>query len=463
MKHSFKPLVSIIAVSILVAGCAHSDSTDKALATIQWPEQWQQGSVHPTSSAVTDPNQTAADWWTLFNDPQLNQLIERARARNNTLAVAGYKLRQAQLSAGLAQNDMFPSISASGSSSASRAFNQNDGISRSSRASLSVSYEIDLWGKLARAYDAKSWEAQATEQDLRSTELTIEGTVAKLYWQLAYLNQRLAFADASLAYARKTLDLINVQYRAGAASKLDVLTAERSVSSQEASRTDLIQERNEARNAMAIMFDAPPNAHIDNEPQALPTTELPAVVEGLPAEILARRPDLSAAELRLRKSLANIDVARANFYPSFSLTGSLGTGSTSLTKILSDPVGALALNLALPFLNWNENQLNLKVSKSSYDQAVVEFRQTLYTAMSDVENALSARTQYALKAAQLQKAWESAKESERLYEVRYRAGASSLKDWLDAQEARRQAQSNLITNQYNQYVNQVTLSLALGG
>ena len=94
--------------------------------------------------------------------------------------------------------------------------------------------------------------------------------------------------------------------------------------------------------------------------------------------------------------------------------------------------------LALPFLNWNENQLNLKVSKSSYDQAVVEFRQTLYTAMSDVENALSARTQYALKAAQLQKAWESAKESERLYEVRYRAGASSLKDWLDAQEARRQ-------------------------
>jgi NodT family efflux transporter outer membrane factor (OMF) lipoprotein len=320
-----------------------------------------------------------------------------------------------------------------------------------------------LWGKLARAYDAKSWEAQATEQDLRSTELTIEGTVAKLYWQLAYLNQRLAFADASLAYARKTLDLINVQYKAGAASKLDVLTAERSVSSQEASRTDLIQERSETRNAMAIMFDAPPSAHIDNEPQALSNTDLPAVIEGLPAEILARRPDLSAAELRLRKSLANIDVARANFYPSFSLTGSLGTGSTSLTKILSDPVGALALNLALPFLNWNENQLNLKVSKSSYDQAVVEFRQTLYTAMSDVENILSARTQYALKAAQLKKAWESAKESERLYEVRYRAGASSLKDWLDAQEARRQAQSNLIANQYNQYINQVTLSLALGG
>ena len=145
------------------------------------------------------------------------------------------------------------------------------------------------------------------------------------------------------------------------------------------------------------------------------------------------------------------------------MTGSVNGSNNSLSRVLSDPVGALALNLALPFLNWNENQLSLKVSKAAYGQAVAEFRQTMYSALGEVENALSARALYTAKTAQLQQQQALSKKAEHLYEVRYRAGAASLKEWLDAQEDDRQASINALTNRYNAYNNQATLYMALGG
>jgi outer membrane protein TolC len=259
------------------------------------------------------------------------------------------------------------------------------------------------------------------------------------------------------------LGLVRVQYTAGAVSQLEVLSAERSLASQEALQADLIQQREVARNAMAILFDAPPSAHISDEPQQLPNSNPPVMASALPAEVLARRPDLQAAELRLRQSLGNVDVARANFYPSFNLTARVSTGANTLSQILSDPVGALVLNLALPFLNWNENQLNLKISKAVYEQNAVSFRQTLYTALQEVDNALSAQTQLSVQGEKQRLAWQNAQKTEYLYEVRYRAGADSLKTWLDAQETRRQAEAAYLLNRYNQYVNRVELILALGG
>ena len=371
---------------------------------------------------------------------------------------------QAQLSAGLAQNERYPSVSGSASGSSSRSLDSSSATStRHFSSGLSVSYTLDLWGKLAKTSSIKQWEAQASEQDLLSTQLTIEGSVSKLYWQLAYLNQRVRMGEQSIVYARKTLDLVRVQHRAGAVSKLEVITAERNLTSQEASLDALKQEREVARNAMAILFDAPPSAHISDEPQNLPNSALPSISAGIPAEVIASRPDLIASELRLRQALGNIDVARANFYPNFTLTGNIGTGSSSLSEILSNPVGSVALNLALPFLNWNENQLNLKISKAAYEQTAINHRQTVYTALQEVENALSAHALYAAQAQKEAKSLANAREAERLYEVRYRAGADSLKNWLDAQEARRQAELSHLAIRYNQYVNYIDLMLALGG
>ena len=460
-QHFRRHITALLVLSALLTGCASTGPTmEQATARIQTPVQWQHADQNRTSSLST----ANSKWWEAFREPRLNQLVESALEKNNTLASAGYKLYQAQLSAGLAQNERYPSVSGSASGSSSRSLDSSSATStRHFSSGLSVSYTLDLWGKLAKTSSIKQWEAQASEQDLLSTQLTIEGSVSKLYWQLAYLNQRVRMGEQSIVYARKTLDLVRVQHRAGAVSKLEVITAERNLTSQEASLDALKQEREVARNAMAILFDAPPSAHISDEPQNLPNSALPSISAGIPAEVIASRPDLIASELRLRQALGNIDVARANFYPNFTLTGNIGTGSSSLSEILSNPVGSVALNLALPFLNWNENQLNLKISKAAYEQTAINHRQTVYTALQEVENALSAHALYAAQAQKEAKSLANAREAERLYEVRYRAGADSLKNWLDAQEARRQAELSHLAIRYNQYVNYIDLMLALGG
>ena len=463
--HLTKPRLSLaLMTAFIFTGCAHQGSTAEALSTVKPQERWQATVASPANGIQSTIHlDDLSPWWERFNDSELNRLVKIALERNNSLIAAGFKLKQAQLQAGLASNNQMPSLSGSASSSANRSLGAGSASSHSNSVGVSVSYELDLWGKLARATDQKTWEAQATEQDLRSTQYTIAASVARLYWQLGSLTERIALGEASIAYAQQTLNLVQVQFRAGAVSQLEVVSAEKSLSSQQSAQADVIDQREQARHALAILFDASPTQRIAPEPQYLSRTAMPELAIGLPAELLARRPDLSAAELRLRSTMAAVDVARANFYPSFTLTGSVNGSNSNLSKIVSDPVGALALNLALPFLNWNENQLSLKVSKAAYGQAVAEFRQTMYTALSDVENALSARTLYDTKTIQLQQQQALAKKAEHLYEVRYRAGAASLKEWLDAQEDNRQAQINALTNRYNAYNNQVTLYLALGG
>ena len=455
--------MSLMATCVLTA-CAHQGSTVEALSTVKLPEQWQTTLASPANGIHSTASfDGLSPWWERFNDSELNRLIQIALERNNSLIAAGFKLKQAQLQAGLASNNQMPSFSGSANSSASRSLGAGGSTNRSNSAGVSVSYELDLWGKLARASDQKTWEAQATEQDLRSTQYSVAASVARLYWQLGYLNERIALGEASIAYAQRTLNFVGVQLRAGAVSQLELVSAEKSLSNQRSAQADLIDQREQARNSMAILFDASPNQRITPEPQQLPRTAMPELAMGLPSELLARRPDLNAAELRLRSTLAAVDISRANFYPSFTLTGSVNGSNNSLSRVLSDPVGALALNLALPFLNWNENQLSLKVSKAAYGQAVAEFRQTMYSALGEVENALSARALYTAKTAQLQQQQALSKKAEHLYEVRYRAGAASLKEWLDAQEDDRQASINALTNRYNAYNNQATLYMALGG
>ncbi len=224
----------------------------------------------------------------------------------------------------------------------------------------------------------------------------------------------------------------------------------------------LVQQRVEYINALTILFDGPPD-RITADPMRLPSSALPEARAGVPAELLGRRPDLRAAELRLRESLATVDATRASFYPPVTLTGALGSSSPTLSDVLKNPIGTLGAGLTLPFLQWNQMQLNIRISKADFEERVVTFRQALYQAMADVENALSNRTQLSIRAEQLDLSLRAAREAERLYEVRYRAGAVPLRDWLDAQEKRRVAEVASDENMLNRLVNQVTVYQALGG
>ncbi len=453
-----------LAMAMVMAGCT-TLQTPYSQPVVQTPTQWEQSGKATGTAAAASIDR----WWQQFDDPALTLLIDTALARNNDLAAATLRVRQAQLQAGLAGTALSPTFSASASSSASRSLDSSNApSSRGSGVSASVSYEVDLWGKLASSRNAAEWEARASAQDRESTAQALVASTAGLYWQLAYLNERYASGEQSLAYARQTLELVQAQYRAGAVSSLEVREAQQTVTTQQSTLSQLQQQRVETRNALAILLDAPPTqltlqGTLKAEPQQLDTQPLPEVAAGLPADLLGRRPDLRAAELRLRSTLASGDATRASYYPSLTLTGSLGTSSSSLLNLLSNPVATLGAGLALPFLRQTEMKLSNQLSQAQYEEAVVTFRQTLYQAFADVENALSSRTQLAEQGALLTQRLEAAREVERLYEVRYRAGAAPLRTWLDAQESRRAAELALSENRLSQYNALATLYKALGG
>ncbi|XID75490.1 efflux transporter outer membrane subunit [Alkanindiges sp. WGS2144] len=463
-KKVFKPQRHVLAVSVLsvslLVGCSAIVRTPYQQPAVQIPAQYSQPGQATQAVHIA---QLEDHWWTIFNDAELNSLVERALAANNNLAVAGLRLRQAREQAGLTANQQFPRVNASGS--ASHQVELSNGSDRSGGLNLSgsVSYAVDLWGKLANQTEAARWEAAATAQDLQSTAQTLVGTVCNLYWQLAYLNERIASSEASIANSRKLFQLVQAQYRAGAVSGLELAQAEQSLVGQEASQSQLIQQRVEARNALATLFDVPPAQLVFKEPQHLGTLNLPAIDAGLPAELLSRRPDLAAAELRLRKVLASKDATTASYYPSFSLTGSLGSSSTSLTELLKNPALTLGAGVSLPFLQYNDMQRNLAISELEYQAAIINFRQSLYSALTDVENALSNKTQLQTQASAQERTLSLAQRTEQLNEVRYRAGAVALKQWIDAQEARRNTQNSLLQIQLNQLGNMVTLMQSLGG
>lgn len=456
--------MAVAALTIVLlgsSGCTLTHTPYKQ-PQLQTPQNW------AYTTQAQSMLQSNDHWWELFGDTQLNQLVALAFERNNDLAVAAIRVRRAQLQASLAGSDLWPSVSADVSASGNRSVEHSQSWNKGSGTGLSVSYEVDLWGRLASLKNAADWEAVATEADREAAALTLAGTVSDLYWQLVYLNQRIASAKESIVYAQKTLELAQSQYDAGAVSALEPTQARQSLLTQQSNLSQLDQQRVETRNALAILFDMPPGeaglrAVLPQEPQALAFGELPPVREGVPAEVLARRPDLRAAELRLRESLADVDATRTNYYPRLTLTGTLGTSSESLGNLLSNPVATLGSKLLLPFLEFNKMRLNTEISRTQYEEAVVNFRQALYQAFVDVENTLSARTQLSIQNTLLQQSLVDARRSEAIYEERYRAGQVALKDWLDAQENRRNAEISLAANQLSRLQNQVMLYQALGG
>lgn len=424
------------------------------------PEVAIPGEWHETASTGTSVA-AGEKWWQDYKDPGLNGLIEKALTSNNDLAAATIRVKRARLSARLTDTNLTPSVSAGVTSTLTRDLKSRENT-RSSSVTASASYELDLWGKLASARDAAGWEAQATENDRKSTALTLIGTVASTYWTLASLNERIASEEESIASAEKILALVTIKYKAGAVSSLDIVQARQTVASRKAQLTVLLQQRTESRNALAILFDTAPENTL-TELQRLPEGTPPAVQAGIPADILGQRPDLQAAEQRLKKTLANVDNTRASYYPSFTLTGTLGTSSTSLVDVIKNPYAALGAGITLPFIQASTMNLNVDISKTEYEEAVVNYRQTLYSALSDVENALSARTNDAEEIRQLQDSLSLARKAEQLTEVRYRAGSTDLKSWLEAQETRRDAERSLSEARLSQYKNSMTLYQVLGG
>ncbi|CCD28847.1 RND efflux system, outer membrane lipoprotein,NodT family precursor [Candidatus Glomeribacter gigasporarum BEG34] len=446
-------IAPVLIALMLLAGCARARWTPPS---IEVPPRW---SAPVVNQAATE--QARAAWWMNFNDPQLNALIDEALKANNDLAVAVIRVQRARLQAGLANTTLTPDVKGVGLNTSSRNLDSHN-TKRSANVSGSLSYELDLWGKLAQQRATAAWEAQAAEADRAQAALNLIGTTAELYWKLVRLNEQIIDGNADLKQAQKILELVNARYAAGVISGLDRVQAEQNVSAQRLALTRLYQQRIEARHALAVLLNRPPSYAFE-APEHLPDSPPPEVEAGLPAQALKRRPDLRVAELRLRQSFADIEKMRASFYPAFTLTGSLGSASEALLRVLQNPVATLGIGLTLPFIEWNTMQLKIKVSKSEYAEAVVHFRKNLYTALAEVENALSRRAQLIEAAAHQAQIAFQASQAEQQTHARFNAGAADLQAWLEAQGGLRKARDALKQNRLDQLNNRMRLYQALGG
>lgn len=438
---------------LVFTGCSHQSTTLEP-ANIEIPASWH----NQTSKQHGDTK----EWWSLFNDTNLNDIVTIAIKNNSSIIRAGYRLKQASLAASLQRNNTYPQLSGSLNINESRNFDSGD-IERGFSTSVQIGYEVDLWGKLSKANSAKEWEMMATEQDMESTKLTIIGQVVQTYWQQAYINERIKVAKENLDKSKSIYNLIQVRYKAGASSRLELLMADKIIATNEASLQKLLQEKEVASNTMALLLDIPPHSKFIHEPSRFPSKLSRSINANIPATVLANRPDIISANLRVLEALDMVDVSRASFYPTFNLTSSLGTSSTALENIISNPVGSIALGIALPFLNWKENSINLSISRVAYEDVKTDYKQKVLNALKEVENSLNANEKYANEGKMLLKALENAQAQENLYNIRYKAGASSLKELLDAGDATRSAKLAYTENLYRQYINQVDLHLALGG
>ncbi|WP_407412045.1 efflux transporter outer membrane subunit [Acinetobacter sp.] len=453
-------LCTALLIGTAFTGCAAVVKTPYQAPVVDIPQSF---ALNAKKSDQIHADVYADRWWTLFNDANLNQLVEQVLASNSDLVVAGINLQQARLQAGLAQDRQGVRVNSSVSTGHNFDLNSGEDSARGVSLSGGVSYEVDLFGRLASQTEAARWEALANEQDLQATAQSLIATTTQLYWQLGYLNERFAVSEQNLNSTQQTYNLVRSQYRAGAVSGLEVTQAEQALQSQRASLSQIQQQLLETRTALAVLLNRPVQQLSITEPKGLGTLKLPNIEAGLPASLLARRPDLQAAELRLRKALANKDATKASYYPSISLTGNLGASSTSLTQLLQNPTLALGASLSLPFLQYNDMKKDLAISDLDYEKAIVQYRQTLYQAFADVENALSNRTELNRQMALQQQNVALAEKTERLTQVRYKNGAIALKNVLDAQATTRNARLSLVQTKQSQYNAYVTLMQTLGG
>ena len=417
----------------------------------------------PIGSAASYPRRDAAadPWWQGFEAAGLDRLVDDVLARNRDLKTAALRVQRARLQLSQARNERLPVASGSISESQREAISGGAPDQGSASAQLSLSYEVDLWRRLRTAGIAADWAAQATVEDLDSTALLLIANSCDLYWRMADINARIARGEDAIATARRTSALIDLQFAAGAVSRLETAEAVQSLQQRIGNQARLRQQRSELRSAIAILRGGAywPEAE---EPQALNASALP-IDAGVPIDLLGRRPDLRAAEWRLRQTLADADRVRLSAYPQLSLNlGASGSGG-SIGDLLDQPVRTLTASLLLPLLDYNGTRLRISVARKDYDIAAEAFAQRLIEAIGEVETANAARRSLEEQVVSARDTLQAAEQAERLYALRYRAGAAPLRLWLDAQQSRLSAEDTLSQAELAQRRNEIVLVKALGG
>ncbi len=419
-----------------------------------------------TPAAQEAANAAASDieWQSYFGDERLKRLIDVALENNRDLRVAVLNIEQARAQYQLRRADELPTVGIG--ATGSRQPSGSGSIASVYTAGVSVTaYELDFFGRVRSLSQAALAQYLGTEETRKSVQITLVSSVANTYLNVLADDELLAVTRRTLLTREESLKLTKLKFDAGAASELDYRQAESLLEGARATLAQLIRQRALDENALVLLLGQPLPADLpqgqDLASQKL-INELPV---GLPSEVLVRRPDVRQAEQQLIAANASIGAARAAFFPRITLTGSAGSASNELAGLFKSGSAAWSFmpQLLQPLFDAGRNQANLDVAKLSRDIALAQYEKTIQTAFREVADALAGRATLGeqLRAQAAQANAEAVRF--KLADLRYRSGAASYLDVLDAQRSLFAAQQALVQAQIQEVQNRVNLYKVLGG
>lgn len=406
-------------------------------------------------------------WWKLFGDPAMNSLVERSLERNQDIAASAARLRQAREMSAAARSRYFPDVnlgvSAERSKSRMRGPMTGADLSNTFAVPVDMSYELDVWGKVRRQVESATASEAAAGEMLNALRLSVAGEVVQSYWALRAVDADRAVLDKTLEVRRRALDLLTKRRDAGSISGLDLARAETEVASAEADRIKLDQTRLELVNALAVLAGTSATGFSVAGGTELPKP--PAVPGTVPSEMLRQRPDVRAAERNVAAANAEIGVAMAAFYPSFSIGAGGGLDAADAGDLFqaSSLVWSLGAGAVAPVTGqkWLKAQRNAAIA--AHEAASAEYRQTVLDAIREVENALQGGVILERRQAAQDRALDAARKTFDLSARRYKSGLVSFLDVVDAERTRLEAERAANAIRAERLAVAVSLIKAIGG
>ncbi|MFJ1337428.1 efflux transporter outer membrane subunit [Pseudomonas caricapapayae] len=411
-------------------------------------------------------------WWQLYGDAQLNDLVEQLNASNQTVAQYEAQYRQAQALVRSARGALFPSVDLSagknrssqgtGSSSSSLS-NASSGIRDTYSTTLGVSWEADLWGKLRDGLAANQASAEASLADMAAIRLSLQSELVQNYLQLRVMDEQKRLLEATVAAYQRSLTMTENQYRAGVSGKDAVAQAQTQLKSTQADLIDLVWQRAQLENAIAVLLGKAPAEFALADSKDIPA--LPQVPVALPSQLLERRPDIASAERKVMSANASIGVARAAYFPDLTLSMSGGYSSSSFNDWISLPnrFWSVGPQLAMTLFDGGQRSAEVDRTVAVYDQTVAQYRQSVLDGFKEVENYLVQLDVYEDEAKVRGEALDAASESLRLTSNQYKAGLIAYLDVVNVQTTALSNERSVLTLLQGRLVASVQLIAALGG
>jgi outer membrane protein, multidrug efflux system len=449
--------------AIAIAGCATGPEISPS-ALPAAPAKFKEGDGRWNQAAPALVPQSG-EWWKAFDDPVLDELVARADRDNTSIEVAVGRLAQARALVRSKEADQ--SVQVDAGASAFRGGGIIGGTPGGARSlftlGANLSYELDLFGKLAKATEAAQMDVRAREGLLQNAHLLVQAEVAQTYLALRVLDEERTLVRNTLTAYRGTLSLTERRYRAGGFAELDVARAQTEVASTESELLALDRRRAELEHALAVLLGAVASDFA--LPVAEWTTALPVIPAGVPSTVLTRRPDIAAAQETMLAAQARVGVAKLAWFPDVSLTGAGGFASSDIGDLLKWSarawgVGAL---LSLPIFDGGRREAGVINARGELDVSVARYREQVFVAFRDVEDQLAALKWLADQSEAQARAVGYAARATALSDVRYRNGIVSQLDLLDAQRSEFRNRRQALQVRSAQYQATVGLVRALGG